>query len=260
MILQWGKGFFPVQVKFKQMAEGVHGPEGGCGRRNAEGDGGVQNGDSGKKMPVADADFLPGCLIGEHHAVVGFRARAGDSGHGDNRQGTLDAFFPLEKSPDIVACQGSCGNGLGAVNDAAASHGDNNPDPVFLRQGNALLDVAYNWVRLDACMLDNLDPGLAQGMMDSLVNPQPFQALSAGNQQGLGANGRGLLACLAKGALAEDDLGRVVKNKVAHGGSAWGAVGHGVGQADKILNGQPLRPGFRIDPRLAEQGGHLLPR
>ncbi len=67
-------------------------------------------------------------------------------------------------------------------------------------------------------------------------------------------------ACLSKDVSAEDDRGWVVKNKVSHGKSARETGGHGIGQADKILEGQPLRPGFRIDPRLAEQGGHLLPR
>jgi hypothetical protein len=59
-----------------------------------------------------------------------------------------------------MTCQGSGPNGLGAVNDAAASCGDNNPDPVFLRQSNAVLDVTYSGVWLYAFVLDNLDSGL----------------------------------------------------------------------------------------------------
>jgi len=122
-----------------------------------------------------------------------------------------------------VTSQGAGGNGLAAVDDAAASQGDNNPDPVFLRQANAFPDMAQEGVRLHAPMLDNLDSGLMQGMQNLLVNSQSFQALSAGDQQSLGAQGRGLLACLGNGALAENDLGRVVENKVAHGISLGGS-------------------------------------
>ena len=156
-------------------------------------------------------------LAGDHRAVVHFRAGGWQREHRTKRQRLRDvAAAFLQDGPGVALEQRSRRDKLGAVDDRAATHGQQKVNLLAAHQLHGLHQGLVARVGLDTLELQKRAPG--QRGMD-LVQHAIAADAAAAKQHQHPRIGRDVGTQVGDAALAEQDVGGVVEVEVVHGGA-----------------------------------------
>ena len=205
------------EVLFHHMGESVHHPVAHLAHRQGEGLGGVQHRELRVAMVAGEGHLGLQRLAGDHRAVVHFRAGGRQRQHRAEGQGLRDvaaAFF--EDGPGVAREQRGRRDELGAVDDRAAAHGQQEVDLLAAHQLHGLHQRLIARVGLDALELQERAAG--QRYMHFVQHPVATDAAAAEQHQHPRID-RDVGAQVGDAALAEQDVGGVEKVEVLHGGA-----------------------------------------
>jgi len=139
-----------ADVSLGGVEEGVEALVGGERGRHAEHQFGVDDGEGGVDVWVAEAHFFLGLVVGNHAPQVDFGAGAGGGGDGDDGQRSGDGFAAAGAAVDIVpeVAAASCGDGDGfsGVDGAAAAQTNNKVTCLLAAQLGALHDMRLDGI------------------------------------------------------------------------------------------------------------------
>jgi hypothetical protein len=156
-VLDRGVGPGGGEIEFQDVIESVNRPKSGVIRGQGEGGGWIEDRDLGVEQAVAKAEFLPGLVIGQHHARIHLRTGGRHRGDGEYRQGSFDSPFSGEKFPEIVLHHRSGANGLGGIDHRTSTRGHNHLHLGGFRLGHAFAGVGKQGIGTNPAMLDDLN-------------------------------------------------------------------------------------------------------
>lgn len=117
----------------------------------------VENGKTGTQNAVgAQAQLAQVVAAGDHSVAAALTAGAGHRENHTHRKSLLDNGFPAEKIPEIALVGDACGDGLGCVDDRAASHGYQTVDIAVASEFDTFIDKCVDRVGLNATQLHHL--------------------------------------------------------------------------------------------------------
>ena len=205
------------EVELPDVAEGVHDAVDHLVLGQGVGQGGVQDGKNRVGQVGVIAVLLPGGPVGDHRGPVHLTAGGGDGQDGAQGDGVL-GLLPVHEEglPEVPVGPGTHGDGLGAVDDAAAAYGQDEVDAVGLAQVDALVDLFGPGVGHDPSQLHHVLAGLCQGSQDTVIEAAGLDAAPAVDQQDLLPYPCQLLRQLGHGLLAEVDSDGVIKSEIIH--------------------------------------------
>ena len=171
---------------------------------------------------AAQSPLLQGVIPGENSGVAGFAAGRRDGKHSAYRQGTLHRLLAQPEIPQVGLRVGHTqSNGLGGIDDAAASHRQNEICIHCLRLFHALPDLEQPRVWVDAAKGVLLQSRLGQRCLHLGNQPAAHRALSAiYHQHPVAALPGNQLAGLCLSAGTKYNLRRKRKGKCVHGNSS----------------------------------------
>ena len=179
-------------------------------------EGRVQHGEAGPEAVGLRAVFLQRFLVGDDGIRGAFAAGGGDGQDGTHGQSLL-RHLPGEKVPEITVIRYADGDGLGGVDDAAATHGQNEVDLLPAAEVNALVHKAAAGIWLYAPQLHGVQVFFLQAGHDPVQQAGAFGRLPAvDHQHPAAAEALDIPAGLRLPVLSEHEVGGAVKIKVPH--------------------------------------------
>ncbi len=177
----------------------------------------VHDGEAGTADVVVVAPLDAALVFGDDAAVAHLAACGGDGEHHAHRQAGLGPAGPVVELPHVGLLRQAIGDGFGGVDDAAASHGQNEVYTLLPAQLNAAVHQRQPGVGHHAAQLGVGDLRLIQRGLDPHQQPGPDHAAAAVvNQHFFAALGLDQRAGLLLRALAEHHLGGGVIDEIEH--------------------------------------------
>ena len=198
-------GLNGAEIVLKGMGHDVRRAGRRLGSRQRAGVGGVQDGHGGQAGGGTEGQLFVGVHVGDDGDVVHLGAGGGHGQHRENGQGLLRHGLAGGEIPGVAVIAGAGGNGLGAVNDAAAAQGQHAVQPVLAAQLHALADGGDTGVGLHAAQLDPFDAVLLQLGRCAVIHAVALDAAAAVDHQHPAGTAGDLTAQLADLALTEMD-------------------------------------------------------
>ena len=209
-------------IKLHQVRHGVHNAvhhlvfrQTVCERR-------VKNGKAGKFPLAVIAVFLACGEICDNGGLVQLAAR-GRNGENDAERDTGFGALPvyIKLFPEVALRRCSHGDGLGAVDRAAAADGKNEVDLKLPAKLDALVHLFGARVRHDAGELIDALPRRAQRIKNAVIEAGALDAAAAIGEQDICAELAQLLRQMAHGVRAEVDAHGIIIHKIVHGSSPF---------------------------------------
>ena len=160
--------------------------------------------------------LLVGLHIGDHSGSVHFRAGGRHGQHGEDRQRLFRHGLAGGEIPHIAIVAGTGGNGLGAVDHAAAAQRQHTVQFVGTAQLHALADRDNAGVGLHAAKLHPLDAVGFHLLHRTVIHAVALNAAAAVHHQHAAGTAGDLLAQLADLTLAEMNHRGDIERKILH--------------------------------------------
>ena len=198
-------GLHGAEIVFKGMGHDVRRAGRRLGGGQGAGIGGVQNGHGGQAGGGAEGQLFIGVHVGDDCDIVHLGAGGGHGQHREDGQGLLRHGLAGGEVPGVAIIAGAGGDGLGAVDDAAAAQSQHAVQTVLTAQLHALADGGDAGIGLHAAQLDPFDVVLLQLGHGAVIHAVALDAASAVDHQHPAGPAGDLPAQLADLSLAEVD-------------------------------------------------------
>ncbi|MNC28705.1 hypothetical protein D3C75_769250 [compost metagenome] len=172
-----------VEIMLQHVGHDIHHSVHGLVTREREGILRIENREGREGVNTAPAHFFFGDFIGNHRAVVHFRACSSHSQHCTQRQSPLRSRFALYKVPHVSIIFRTDGNRLGTVQHASAAYGENQVDVILTAQGYTFMYGGQARIRFYAGQFCNHSVSGLQPVNYIVVQAAALDAAAAVHKQ-----------------------------------------------------------------------------
>ena len=204
------------EIALHQVRRNIHGTAGNLELGQGEGEFWVEDGKARVDQLRIDGTLEPAFFLGNDGAGTRLATGSRQGEDSADRQGGGRRAFAQIEIPDVAFNDGAHGDRLRRVDDAAAAHGENKAELVFLAELDAFMHEAQARIGLDAAEFDPLDASRLERGGDAVIKAARLDAAAAEMQQRLLAVCRRVLADLGLGTATKNDAGGIAEFKIVH--------------------------------------------